>query len=459
MRIPDCLALLSPRVGLAARAALVAGLVASAALAGGPGDWPQWRGPLATGVAPDADPPIRWSESENVRWKVEIPGRGHSTPIVWGERIFLTAAIEEGGEARPEARSGAHDNRLVVRRQSFVVLAVDRRDGKLLWQRTVREALPHEGGHVTASYASASPVTDGERVYAFFGSHGLYALDLEGKLVWETDLGDMETLHGHGEGASPALYGDTLVVTWDHEGPSSLVALDKRTGKPRWSVPRDEPTSWATPIVVSVAGRAQVIVSGTRRLRGYDLETGEVVWECAGLSSNVVASPVAGEGMVFAGSSYEQQAMLAVRLEGARGDVTATDRVVWSLDRGTPYVPSPLLYRGALYFLRHYQGILARVDAATGASRPGALRLPGIGNVYASPVAAADRVYVTDQDGATVVLRDGDEPEVLAVNQLDDRFNASAAIAGRDLFLRGERYLYRLTAGSGTEGQGNRSAD
>ena len=223
-----------------------------------------------------------------------------------------------------------------------------------------------------------------------------------------------------------------------------MVAFDKRSGRRRWTVERDEPTSWATPIVVEHGGRRQVVVSGTRRVRGYDLADGRVVWECGGLSANVVASPVAGDGMVFAGSSYDTRALLAIRLDGARGDLTGGDRVAWRRDRGTPYVPSPLLYRGALYFLTHYQGVLTRVEAATGRDRPGAFRLSGIGDVYASPVAAAGRVYVTDRAGATLVLADGDRPEVLALNRLDDRFSASAALAGRELYLRGERRLYCL---------------
>lgn len=434
------------------RSALALALVSALIpVAGSPADedsdsWPQWRGPLSTGAAPRADPPTEWSESKNVAWKVEIPGRGHSTPVVWRDRIFLTTAIAEGEASRPETREGEHHNLRSVRRQRFVVLALDRRDGKVIWQRTVRRGVPREGGHYTGSFASASPVTDGRSVYAFFGSHGLYALDWDGKLLWQTDLGDMVTKHGHGEGSSPVLHGDTLVVNWDHEGPSLLVALDKRSGKELWRVARDEPSSWATPIVVEHAGRPQVIVSGTHRLRGYDLATGEVIWECGGLSANIVASPVPGDGMVFAGSSYEKQALLAVRLAGARGDVTGSEHLVWTRNRGTPYVPSPLLYRGSLYYLRHYQSILTRLDAKTGEDRPGAMRLPGLRNVYASPVAAAGRIYVTDQEGVTLVLADEDEPEVLALNRLDDRFSASAAIAGADLFLRGERYLYRLSA-------------
>ncbi len=410
-------------------------------------NWPQWRGPLGTGEAPHADPPVRWSETENVRWKTEIPGRGHSTPAVWGDRVFVTAAIPSGDPVPAVDPHGAHDNAPSIRRQRFVALALDRGDGRILWQRTLGEEVPRESGHLTASFASPSPVTDGERLFAYFGSHGLYALDLEGKLLWQADLGDMETLHGHGEGSSPALAGDAVVVNWDHEGQSFLAAFDTATGERRWRVERDEPTSWATPIVVEEGGRRQVVVSGTRRIRGYDPATGGVLWECGGLSSNVVASPVAGGGMVFAGSSYEKRSLLAIHLDGARGDLTGTDRVAWTRDRATPYVPSPLLYRGALYYLSHYQGILTRLEARTGRDRPGAFRLAGLGNVYASPVAAAGRVYITDLAGATLVLSDGDQPEVLALNRLDDRFSASAAVAGRELFLRGERRLYCLAQG------------
>jgi outer membrane protein assembly factor BamB len=407
-------------------------------------NWPQWRGPLGTGAAPHGDPPVEWSEGKNVRWKVPLPGKGHSTPIVWGNRIILTTAVPYGDALKPRYSTapGTHDGVPVTHRHRFAILALDRRDGRVVWERTLHEALPHEGGHYTGSLASNSPVTDGEHVFAFFGSHGLYSLNLDGELEWKADFGQMQSLHGHGEASSPALYGDTLIVNWDHEGQSFVVAFNKRMGKERWKVFRDEVTSWATPIVVECAGRPQLVISGTNRVRGYDLATGQVIWECGGLSANVVASPVAAGGMVFAGSSYDKRALLAIRLDGARGDITGTNQVAWTRTRGTPYVPSPLLYRDSLYFLTHYQGILSRVDAHSGADRPGAVRLNGIGDVYASPVAAADRVYVTDREGATLVLSHDNAARTLALNRLADRFSASAAIAGRELFLRGEKYLY-----------------
>lgn len=443
------LALTLPAVALLAKSPSTAPRSAAAPALKPADQWPQWRGPLATGVAPLADPPLRWSESENIRWKVELPGKGHSTPLVWGERLFLTTAVPVGEALEPKYADvpGAHDNALISHRHDFVVLALERSTGKIVWQRTVRSEIPWEGMHRSASYASASPVTDGEVLVAPFGSHGLYGLDLDGKLLWERDFGDMKVKHGHGEGGSPALHGDTVVLAWDHEGPSFLVAVDRKTGVDRWRVERHQGTSWSSPIVVEQNGVAQVVVAGTDRLRGYDLATGAELWQVGGLSDNVVASPVAsqGLGMVYAGSSYDHQILLAIRLKGARGDLTGTDHVVWRRTRGTPYVPSPLLYEDVLYFHNHYQSVLTRVDARDGRERPGPLRLPGLRNAYGSPVAAAGRVYVTDLEGTTLVLSHTDQPEVLATNRLDDRFGASAALSGRDLYLRGERSLYSIS--------------
>jgi outer membrane protein assembly factor BamB len=439
----------SPHSGLAPLG-LVALLVAAAGAADSPGSpldaWPSWRGPLGTGVAPRADPPLTWSETENVRWKVALPGKGHSSPVVWSDRVFVTVAVPHGDPIVPRVApiEGEHDNAPADRRQRLVVLALRRQDGSLAWEREVARRLPHETTHVSGSFASHSPVTDGRRVFASFGSGGIYALDVEGRLLWSADLGDMRTLHGHGEGSSPALHGETLVLNWDHEGESFIVALDAASGKPRWKVARDEATSWSSPLIVEHDAKAQVVVAATRRLRGYDLATGAPLWECAGLSGNVVATPVSADGLVFAGSSYEKRAMLAVRLAAARGDVTGTSAVAWTRDRDTPYVPSPLLYGQALCFLKHYQGLLTCVEAGTGATLFGPERLPGIENVYASPVGAADRIYVVDRAGSAAVLGRSKRLEVLARNRLDDSFSATPALAGEDLFLRGERHLYRI---------------
>ena len=409
-----------------------------------PQSWPAWRGADGSGIAKDAAPPTTWSETENVRWKVRLPGKGHSTPIVWGNRVFVTAAIPIGEpfSPLPDTAPGAHDNAPVTRRLKFAVIALDRQSGRILWQRDVHEAVPHEGAHFSGSHASQSPITDGNHVWAFFGSYGLYCFDLDGRAQWSVQLGKMNTKHGHGEGSSPALHEDTLVVNWDHEGESFIVALDKKSGNEIWRVERLEVTSWSTPLIVEQDGKAQVIVCGTEKVRSYDLQTGSIIWICGGLSHNIVASPIAANGIVIVGSSYEKRALFAIRLDGARGDITDTDSVVWSRSERTPYVPSPLLYQGGVYFLRHYQGILTRLDPETGEEPTGPFRLGRLRDIYASPVAAADKIYFTDLDGATIVMSSGEIPRFISTNQLDDSFSASPAIVGKEIFLRGKQYLY-----------------
>ena len=411
--------------------------------------WPQWRGPHHTGVAPEGDPPVVWDEQRNIRWKLPIPGRGLATPIVWDGTVYLTTAVPHGEAIAGTDHDhdhpidhGAHDNMDPVHRHHFVVMAVDKRKGTVLWEKAVRDEQPHEPTHVTGSWASNTGVADASGFYAYFGSRGLYALDHSGNLVWERDLGDMTTRHAHGEGSSPALHDETLVINWDHQGASFLTALNKGDGSVKWRVARDEITSWSTPLVVEHGGRTQVVVAATGRVRGYDLATGTVIWECSGLSRNVVASPVAADGMVYVANSYDFQAMLAIRLDKAKGDITHTDAIAWRRDRHTPYVPSPLLYDGRLYFLRHNQMIMTALEAKTGETLYGPVRLPGSGQVFASPVGAGGRIYIADRGGTTVVIQDGKSFELLATNQLDDAFSASPAISGRSLFLRGEKYLY-----------------
>ena len=406
--------------------------------------WGQWRGPLATGAAPKADPPVEWSETKNIRWKTKLPGLGHSSPVVWGSLVFVTTA-EMTGSKKPftgVTPDGAHNNMNPLFDHQFAVMAIDRQTGAVVWRRTVATRQPHESTHESATWASNSPVTDGEHVLSFFGSNGLYCLDTGGRLLWSRDLGDMQVKHGHGEGASPLLHDETVVVNWDHEGASVIVALAKRTGEELWRQPRDEVTSWATPIVVTHDGQAQVVVSGTRRVRGYDLKTGAVIWEAGGLPGNIVASPVGADGMVFAAGSYEKQTLLAIRLTGAKGELTGTQQIAWQKNRSTPYVPSPLLYDGWLYYLRHYQGVLSRVNAKTGDEPSGPFRLGSVFNIYSSPVAAAGRIYVTDRNGKTLVMSNDAEPKALTLNKLDDRFSASAALVGDAIFLRGEKFLY-----------------
>jgi outer membrane protein assembly factor BamB len=410
-------------------------------------NWQQWRGPLANGVAPRANPPVRWSETNSIRWKIALPGSGHSSPIVFGDFVYVLSAMPVGEAQKPvyDDAPGVHDSVPVTHRHQFLALAIRRRDGQIMWSKTLREEWPHEGGHQTGSLASNSAVTDGQRLYVFFGSRGLYCLDFNGEVHWQKDLGRMHTLHAHGEGSSPVLDGDKLIVCWDQERDSFLYAFDKATGKQLWKTARDEKTSWSTPLVVEHEGKSQVIVSATKRVRGYDAATGTQIWECAGLTDNVVSSPVyyPRKGLIITGNSYYSQAMLAIRLSAAKEDVTGSDRVAWKLNRLTPYVSSPLLYDDTLYFLRHNQNLLSRLDPATGKSRGEPVRLEGIGDfIFSSPVGAAGRIYVTGRDGNTVVLRQDRENAVLAINHLEDSFSASAALVGHEFYLRGERFLY-----------------
>ena len=396
--------------------------------------WPQWRGPLATGVAPAADPPTEWSETRNVRWKVAIPGRGSASPVVWGDHVFVLTAIPAGtGET-----SGSDD----VHR--FVILAFDRHDGRVVWERTATTQQPHEGQ--LEGWASSSAVTDGEVVCAFFGSRGLYCYDMDGTLLWQRDFGDMTIPAGVGEGASPALDGDTIFVLWDHQGESFIAALDKTSGEERWRTGRDEMTSWSTPLVVEHGGHTQVVTSATDRVRSYDADTGRLLWDGTGVKNNAIPSPVAADGRVYLMAAYEGSQLYAVDLAVARGDITRTDAVVWSLERDTPRVPSPVLYDGILYFTKSTAGVLSAYEAASGQKLYGPERLPGIRDVFASPVAADGRLYITSRDGTTLVIDAGPELSVLATNQLDDDFNASAALVGGEIYLRGQQYLYCLAA-------------
>jgi outer membrane protein assembly factor BamB len=407
--------------------------------------WPQWRGPYATGVSRQANPPIEWSETKNIKWKVEIPGRGSSSPVVWGDRLYLQTAVPVGlhGEESHKPRGGINPRGP----HAFKLLAIDRHTGKTVWEKTAREQTPHEPAHFeNGTWASGSPITDGQHVIAYFESFGIYCYDLNGTLVWEKDLGDKRMRNQFGEGSTPVLHGNTLVVVWDHLGGQSfIVALDKRNGAELWRVDRDEIDTWATPLVVEQDGRAQVIVPGQKRLRSYDLASGKIVWETAGLTMNPIPSPVFENGMVFATSGFQGNSLKAIRIAGAAGDITDTGHVVWTLNRDTPYVPSPLLYDGVLYILKTNNGLLSAFDAQTGKPHYQVQRLEQAPNVFASPVGAAGRVYIAGRDGTTVVLEHGTAFELLAANTLDDGFDASPALVDRDLYLRGYRYLYAIS--------------
>ena len=479
------------RQTLALQAAMlcVAMWLSTAAAAVAEQNWPQWRGPLGTGAAPEANPPLEWSDTKNVRWKVAIPGSGNATPVVWQNQIFIQTAIasearpgpgdksaeaaaaddagpgaREGAEAQPPAdrgepprgrgrggrpgggrggRGGGQGRGGQFGEHRFVLMALDRATGRTLWEQVARTEVPPEGHHGDNSFASQSPVTDGTCVCAFFGSEGLYCYDLAGKLKWQKDLGRQQTRNGFGAGSSPALFKETIVVNWDHEGDDFIAAFDKQTGRELWRQPRDEATSWGTPLVVEFDGRAQVITAATDKIRSYDLATGEQVWQCSGLTTNSIPSPVAAGGTVYVTSGFKGSALLAIRL-GRTGDLTGTDAIAWSHNKNTPYVPSPLLSGERLYFYASNNAILSCFDVRSGEALFGPKRLEGLRNVYASPVAAAGRVYLVGRDGGTLVIKDAGELEVLATNRLDDSFDASPAVVDNILLLRGKSHLYCL---------------
>ncbi len=345
--------------------------------------WPEWRGPLATGASPTATPPLEWSDTKNVKWKVEIPGRGSASPVVWGDRLFLLTAVPVG--VAPDASHAPRGAQPVPHK--FVILAIDRHTGKTLWERVAREEAPHEASHPeNGTWASSSAVTDGEHVIASFESEGIYAFDMNGAPVWQKDLGDKRMRNQFGEGSTPALHGNHLVVVWDHQGESFIIALDKRTGQELWRQKRDEIDSWATPLIVESGGRAQVVTAGMNRVRSYDLETGELVWHAPGLTMNPIPSPVAGDGFVYLTSGFRGNSLKAIRLAGASGDLTGTDAIAWTLNRDTPYVPSPLLVRRhplpAQDEHRDPVGVrrevgLAAFPAPAAGARSGGVRFPG----------------------------------------------------------------------------------
>lgn len=411
-------------------------------------NWPNWRGPFANGISPDGNPPLAWSETKNVKWKVAIPGTGYSTPITWGDQIFLSTAIEivdpKEGQNQEEAQQGGRRMRGKQTKNvhKFDVISLNRFTGKILWQKTVTEEVPQEGTHQAGSWASNSPVTDGENIYAYFGSRGLFCLDLKGNLKWQRDFGQMEKRNSFGEGSSPVLYEDKIIVLWDQEGQSFIIALDKKTGKDIWKVNRDETTTWSTPLVVEVNGKPQVITGATTLMRSYDLETGQQIWQSKGLFANVIPMPVAKENMVYLMSGHRGSALLAINLSEAKGDISDSETIVWRYNKDTPYTPSPLLMENNLYFFKSNSGILTCLDANDGTVKYSNQRLDGMGNLYTSPVGAGDRFYIIGGTGISYTVKHGSKFEILAKNQLDDKFHASPVIIGKNIYLRGFKYLY-----------------
>ncbi|HEV7396887.1 MAG TPA: PQQ-binding-like beta-propeller repeat protein [Pyrinomonadaceae bacterium] len=412
-------------------------------------NWPGWRGPTGQGVSTEKNLPAEWSSTKNVKWKTPIAGRGHSSPIVWGNRIFLTTAIE--GPVVPGAKAVEHidegkpylhpDSVGADHKHTFKVFALDRDTGKVIWEQTAFEGTPYDNRHRKASFASSTPVTDGKNVYAFFGTEGLFAYDFAGKLIWKAEVGKLGTF-GMGVGTSPVLSGNLLIMQCDEEGGdgSFIVAIDKQTGKEAWRTPRKVQASWATPILIKGASREELITAGNEFVVAYDPTTGKELWRHKGVASNAIPSPVANHEMVFISAGFPTKIAMAIKLGGS-GDLA--ESVVWKYEKGTAYVPSPILLGDYLY-LTTDRGILTCIEAKTGVVKYEGGRVPIPATFTASPVAFDDKILLTSEDGDTFVIKAGPKHEVLATNTIGEPVFASPAVADGKIFIRSETSLFAI---------------
>jgi len=417
-------------------------------------EWPQFRGPQSSGVSSAAGLPDAWSITENVRWKTAIVGQGWSSPIVWGNRVFVTSAVQE--EGKPEAvKKGLYlfgDRPTPKTPHRWMVYCLDAQTGKILWERQAGRKVPEYGRHLKNSFASETPVTDGQRVYAYFGSLGLFCYDFDGKPLWSRSWGDLPTRFNWGSAASPVLHGDRVYVVNDNERQSFLVAVDKLSGKEVWRVDRDEKSNWATPLVWESGLRTEIVTPGTRKVRSYSLE-GKLLWELGGMSSITIPTPCAGHGLLYLSSGYvgdRRRPVFAVR-GGASGDIslkgeeTSNQYVAWCQRMAGPYNPSPLLYGEHLYVL-YDRGELACYDARTGREVYGRTRIAPQARAFtASPWAYDGKVFCLSEDGDTFVIQAGAPGlKLLRTNPVGALCLATPAIAGGSLILRTEEHLLRI---------------
>jgi len=391
--------------------------------------WPGWRGPSAQGIVSGGAYPDTWSDTENVRFRVGVPGNGNSSPVVWGDRLFLTTAYQ-GGEG-------------------LSLLCFRRSDGARMWETFVpQEGVEH--AHQKNGHASATPVTDGERVYASFGTHGLLAFTLDGKIAWHRKLGALDNYHG--SAGSPVLYQGRLFLYQDHRGSESLksfvAAFDAATGETRWWKDRAHTTGWGTPVMVQVGPRVELVVSSQHQVYGYDAETGEELWSARGNKFEVIPTPVVAQGLVFC-SSGRAGPTLAIR-PGGRGDVTAT-HVVWQAPKGSPFVPSGIVHGEVLYLVNDMLSIITAYEARTGSllyqERLGEAMREGFS---ASPVAVGDKLFFTNDQGETFVVKAGPSFELVRVNRLNARVLASPALVDGRWYFRTESELLAIGSAGGT---------
>jgi outer membrane protein assembly factor BamB len=415
-------------------------------------NWPAFRGADARGISENPNLPDTWSATENVAWKTDIPGRGWSSPIVWGKRVFLTTVVNEGETESPKKGLYFGGNRLKIPDTIHLwkVLCLDLESGKILWNKEVRKGKPRSSIHLKNSYASETPVTDGELVYCTFGSHGLYALDLDGQIIWSRDLTAYKTRYGWGTSSSPVLHKDRLYLVNDNDEQSSLLALDKKTGKEIWKTPRDEKSNWSNPYIWENKQRTEIIVPGSGRTRSYDLD-GKELWSFKGMSSITIATPYSHDDLLYLSSGYVgdfKRPLYAIR-PGAKGDISVTSKktsnefIAWSSWKAAPYNPSTLLYQNQLYVLLD-RGYLSAFDPKTGAEIYGKQRLPGSTGFTSSPWAHGGKIFCLNEDGGTNVIKAGPTFELLHTNPLaeDDMGMATPAIAGKSLLIRTSARIY-----------------
>jgi outer membrane protein assembly factor BamB len=420
-------------------------------------NWPQFRGKKALGVAVGKGLPTSWSTTRNVVWKMDIPGSGWSSPIVWGNKVFVTSVLREGKPEAPIKGLYFGGNRLKppsdVHR--WMVYCLDWSSGKIVWEREAHKGVPETSHHVKNTYASETPVTDGKRVYAYFGSVGLFCYDLDGKELWSQKLGAFPTVFGWGTAASPVLHKDRLYVVNDNETQSFLVALDKVTGKELWRVDRDEKSNWATPLIWENDKRIEIVTCGKKKVRSYDLD-GKLLWELGGMSSIVIPTPLAHSGLLYVSSGYVLDAtrpVFAIR-PGAASDITLKEGetsnafVAWYCKQAGPYNPSPLVYGDYLYVL-YDRGLLSCYDARTGKEIYTKERIDPKANAFtSSPWAYEDKVFCLSEDGDTFVIKAGPKYELLGKNSLEEMCMATPAIAGSSLIIRTLSKIYRIQEGT-----------
>ncbi len=414
-------------------------------------NWPEFRGGKASGVVEDASLPDQWSTTKNVHWVTEIPGRGWSSPIIWGDRIFVTSVISEKKEetAKKGLYFGGERAKAPVDEHRWMVYALSLNTGKILWASVAHKGIPQTAHHIKNSYASETPVTDGEHVYAYFGNQGLYCFDWDGKELWHKEWGSFPTAWGWGTASSPVLYKDRIYILNDNEKKSFMVALDKTTGTEIWRVERDEPSTWATPFIWENELRTEIVTSGKKKNRSYDLN-GKLLWELGGMSNIVIPTALSKFGLLYLSSGYvmdQTRPVFAIR-PGASGDITlpkdqtSNNWVVWSQKQAGPYNPSPIIYGDNLYVL-YDRGFFGCFDAKTGKEHYSKQRIgPGATAFTSSPWAYNGKIFCLSEDGDTFVIKPGNEYKLLGKNSLGELCMATPAIARGNLLIRTESKLY-----------------